>query len=397
MGLGESPLEGLVDMAPFQQAYSGKTVLVTGHTGFKGSWLVTWLRRLGARVVGYALAPPTTPAMFDRLLLQSDLEHHLGDIREAGRVRDLVVGLRPDFVFHLAAQPLVRDSYDRPVETYEVNAMGTVYLLEGLRTLDHPCAAVFITTDKCYENREWEFGYRETDPLGGNDPYSSSKAAAEIAIAAYRHSFFRDHPVRIASARAGNVIGGGDWARDRIVPDCIRALEAGRPIQVRNRRSTRPWQHVLESLSGYLWLGALLAQPAGAIPSPATLATAVNFGPPPESHRTVGDLVVEILRHWPGCWVDKSDPQAAPEARFLHLTIDRAAHLLGWTPTWSFATAVAETVAWYRQAHTTSDPAALKAFTEEQITRYETDAVARALPWASAAITTESRLVHEEP
>jgi CDP-glucose 4,6-dehydratase len=246
-------------------AYQGRTVLVTGHTGFKGAWLCEWLLMLGARVVGVALAPNTEPALFDQLGLADRIEHHILDIRHRDGLAERVLAAEPDFIFHLAAQPLVRLSYAEPVETYATNVMGTVHLLDALRELDarykssnRICATVFITTDKCYENREWLHAYREEDALGGYDPYSSSKAAAELAIAAYRRSYFNparadDAPhVGIASARAGNVIGGGDWAQDRIVPDCIRHLERGEAIPVRNPISTRPWQHVLEPLAGYL-------------------------------------------------------------------------------------------------------------------------------------------------
>ena len=247
-----------MNSSAFSGIYRGKSVLVTGHTGFKGAWLAEWLLALGARVHGYALESPTEPALFHQLGLADRLQHELGDVRDAAGVRQSVARAQPDFVFHLAAQALVRGSYVQPLETYATNVLGTANVLDALRTLEKPCAAVFITTDKCYENREWVHGYREEDPLGGHDPYSSSKAAAEIAIASWRRAFFREHPVRIASARAGNVIGGGDWASDRIVPDCIRSLQAGQPIAVRNPNATRPWQHVLEPLSGYLGLGALL-------------------------------------------------------------------------------------------------------------------------------------------
>jgi CDP-glucose 4,6-dehydratase len=247
-----------VSSSPFRGLYRGKSVFVTGHTGFKGSWLTAWLLELGAHVHGFAQPPPTTPALFDQLGLAARIQHELGDVRHFMAVQRSIAKAQPDFVFHLAAQPLVRRSYEEPLETYATNVLGTAHVLEALRGLQKPCAAVFITTGKCYENREWVHGYREEDPLGGHDPYSSSKAAAEIAIASWRRAFFCDHPVKIASARAGNAIGGGDWAADRIVPDCIRSLQAGQPIAVRNPKATRPWQHVLEPLSGYLWLAALL-------------------------------------------------------------------------------------------------------------------------------------------
>ena len=362
----------------FSGAYAGKKVFVTGHTGFKGSWLCEWLLQLGAEVVGYSLAPETKPALFEEIGLASRLQHHLGDVRDLVALRQAVKNAQPDFVFHLAAQPLVRLSYEQPVETYAVNAMGTVHLLEALRDLKKPCAAVFVTTDKCYENREWVHGYREEDPLGGHDPYSSSKAVAEIAISSWRRSFFKNHPVKIASARAGNVIGGGDWAKDRIIPDCIRALQTQQAIIVRNKLATRPWQHVLEPLSGYLWLAACLAQPSTFNPQ---LGSAFNFGPEREANRTVGELVEELLKHWPGRWEDKSDPQAVHEANWLHLTTDKASALLGWKPVWTFAEAIQHTVSWYRES-ATLPPEKLHALTRQQIDDYVRRAVAARVAWS---------------
>jgi CDP-glucose 4,6-dehydratase len=241
--------------------------------------------------------------------------------------------------------------------------LGTIHVLEALRHLDKPCAAVMVTTDKCYENREWLHGYREDDPLGGHDPYSSSKAACELAIASWRRSFFQNHPVKIASARAGNVIGGGDWAADRIVPDCIRALQAGKEIAVRNKTATRPWQHVLEPLSGYLALAAGLYTSE----NPEPLCSAFNFGPLLNANRTVSDVVSEALKHWPGEWIDQSDPNAPHEAGKLNLTTEKAFHLLGWQPQWDFETAVQKTVEWYRAMHEGADPAEL---TQRQIKEY---------------------------
>ncbi|PWU20713.1 MAG: CDP-glucose 4,6-dehydratase, partial [Verrucomicrobia bacterium] len=247
----------------FSGAYSGRNVLVTGHTGFKGGWLCQWLLGLGAEVTGYSLPPPTQPALFEQLALADRMHHLDGDVRDEVAFTQAVRKSAPDFIFHLAAQSLVRESYRTPVATWQTNVMGTVHVLEAARGLNKKCAVVCITSDKCYENREWLYGYREEDSLGGHDPYSSSKGAAEIAIAAWRRSFFQSRDanskgVSIASARAGNVIGGGDWATDRIVPDCVRALQQREPIAVRNPCATRPWQHVLEPLSGYLWLGARL-------------------------------------------------------------------------------------------------------------------------------------------
>jgi CDP-glucose 4,6-dehydratase len=358
----------------FANAYQNKTVWLSGSTGFKGSWLAEWLLQLGATVHGFALPPNTTPSLFHQLSLENRIHQKIADIRDLETVRRSIQQTQPDFVFHLAAQPLVRTSYETPVETYATNVMGTVHVLEAMRQLQKPCAAVLVTTDKCYENQEWIYGYREKDPLGGYDPYSSSKAAAEIAIAAYRRSFFKDHPVRIASARAGNVIGGGDWATDRIVPDCIRALQRGESIPVRNPSATRPWQHVLEPLSGYLWLAASLA--ADLRPLTSGLASAFNFGPTHESNRTVAELVQEILKHWPGCWEDKSDPNGVHEAGLLQLSIDKAHALLGWEPVWNFSTAIEQTVKWYRNPSLQS--------TAVQIAQYTTRAKQLSLKWTQS-------------
>lgn len=376
--------------------------MITGHTGFKGSWLTEWLIGMGAEVTGLALPPPTQPALFDQLGLAARCDHRIGDIRDPGVVNRLVREVRPDVVFHLAAQPLVRRSYEQPLETYETNVLGTAHVLEALRVADWPCAAVIVTTDKVYENREWVHGYREDDRLGGYDPYSSSKAAVEIVVASWRRSFFGGkHPVRIATARAGNVIGGGDWAQDRIVPDCVRALARGEPIPIRNPQSTRPWQHVLEPLSGYLWLAACLSHQPSTIdhpplPSPSDLRpltadlcslasaldSAFNFGPEGESTRSVRDLADELLKHWPGRWEDRSNATAVHEAGQLHLAIDKARALLKWAPSWSFAQTVEQTVAWYRQVETMSDPAAVQAFTAGQISRYTESARKSGRAWA---------------
>lgn len=373
----------------FQGLYSGKRVLLTGHTGFKGAWLARWLLELGAEVHGYALQPPTDPALFDLLGLARRMKHQIADIRDAAAVKDAIREARPDFVFHLAAQAILRESYAQPLDTFAINVMGTINVMEGLRELKRPCAAVIVTTDKCYENREWLYAYREEDPLGGYDPYSSSKAAAELAVGAWRRSFFQSHPVRIASARAGNVIGGGDWAKDRIVPDCIRTLQAGEPVPVRNKAARRPWQHVLEPLSGYLWLGACLLRDqtrgprgvrSGVLP-PSALASAFNFGPTHESNRTVEELVAEVLKHWPGRWADKSDPKAVHEAKLLQLATDKAHALLGWSPVWDFATAIQQTVKWYKAV--LSKPKTASAITSRQIHQYAADAARAGLPWAA--------------
>jgi CDP-glucose 4,6-dehydratase len=357
-------------------------VLITGHTGFKGSWLSEWLFSLGAEVTGFALAPATSPALFEQLGLSARLRHTLGDVRDLAEVRSVVEESKPDFVFHLAAQPLVRLSYDQPVATYATNVMGTVNVLEAVRQAGRPCVVVAITTDKCYENKEWVYSYREEDPMGGYDPYSSSKGAAELVISAYRRSYFSapDSLVRVASARAGNVIGGGDWALDRIVPDCVRALQKGELIPVRNKVATRPWQHVLEPLSGYLWLGACLANPQLSSFN-SQLASGFNFGPALSSNRTVADLVQEILKHWPGRWDDKSDPKAVHEAKLLNLATDKAYHFLNWSPVWSFSETIAQTANWYLRAD--SAATSIRQLTAGQIQAYAQAAQALGLRWTA--------------
>jgi CDP-glucose 4,6-dehydratase len=334
--------------------WSGKRVLLTGHTGFKGAWLLLWLQQLGAKVWGFALHPEGRQNLFNELL--PDLkgfgaEHHqIGDLGDPAALTALVKQCQPEVVFHLAAQPLVRRGYEDPLGTWVTNVNGSLHLLEALRPLEHTCAVVMVTTDKVYENREWVYGYRELDPLGGHDPYSASKAAAELAIASWRQSFcgFGPHQtpyLRIATARAGNVIGGGDWAEDRIVPDAMRALAAGESIAVRKPTATRPWQHVLESLWGYLVLAEKLL--TDSIPP----CEAFNFGPSLTSNRSVEDLVTSIIGHWPGTWTDRREPSAPHEANLLHLQIDKAHHRLGWQPRWDYHTTVQRTVEWYFQHH----------------------------------------------
>jgi CDP-glucose 4,6-dehydratase len=376
VGGWESAVEKLVNM--FAEVFRKKNVWLSGHTGFKGAWLAQWLLELGAEVHGFALEPETEPALFDQLELGKRLHHQIADVRDTDAVQKSIRTAQPDFIFHLAAQPLVRLSYEQPVETYATNVMGTIHVMEALRELKKKCVAILITTDKCYENREWLYGYREDDPLGGSDPYSSSKAAAEIAIAAWRRSFFKNHPVKIASARAGNVIGGGDWAKDRIVPDCVRALYKKQAIAVRNPSSTRPWQHVLEPLSGYLWLAAKLSQPSTLNPQ---LASAFNFGPAHEANRTVGELVEEVLKYWPGRRKNKFDANAVHEARLLQLATDKASALLGWSPVWNFPTAVEFTIQWYRRVEKKS-PAAISKLTSTQIRDYCAAARRLEIPWA---------------
>ncbi len=327
--------------------WTGKRVMVTGHTGFKGSWLAIWLDLLGAEVTGYALEPLTPNDNFILSGIAARIRHHVGDIRDIDRLQRVFDAARPEIVLHLAAQPLVRESYARPKDTYDINVGGTVNVLECCRRSDTVRTIVNVTTDKCYENREWVWGYRENDRLGGYDPYSSSKACSELVTAAYRNSFFNpssydQHGKGLASARAGNVFGGGDWQADRIVPDCVRHLERGASIIVRNPHAVRPWQHVLEPLSGYL----LLAEKLHA--DPATFDGAWNFGPEESSFLTVGSLVDAIVTAWgDGSWEDHSTPGAVHEAHLLKLDIAKAKALLGWHPVWNIRQAVAETVRWY--------------------------------------------------
>lgn len=323
--------------------WQGKRVLVTGHTGFKGSWLSELLLARGGTVYGLALKPDTHPSLFDQLALTERIDHHIADVRDEKAVLRRVAQVRPDVVLHLAAQPLVRRSYEAPVETWATNVMGTVNVLEGVRQLGTSCIVVIVTTDKVYGNREWEHPYRESDALGGHDPYSASKAATELAAASYGKAFFGGGPVRLATARAGNVIGGGDWAEHRILPDIARACVSGGPLEVRNASSLRPWQHVLDPLSGYLALAEALAD-TGIGPLPDSF----NFGPEPADSRTVLDLVTAARRHWPFDWTEKPDLHAPHEAGRLALSIERARSALGWQPRWHFDRAVAETMRWYR-------------------------------------------------
>jgi len=331
--------------------FTGKNILITGHTGFKGSWLALWLSHLGARVFGYSLPAPTVPSNYALSAVAGLLAGEtIGDIRDRNLLADALYDANPDVVFHLAAQPLVLRSYAAPFETFEVNVMGTASVLDGVRARGKPCAVICITTDKCYENNEQVSGYRESDPLGGYDPYSASKGAAEILIASYRRSFFNpgklsQHGVQLASARAGNVIGGGDWAQDRIVTDIVASLIRGQAAQVRNPNAIRPWQHVLEPLSGYLALAAaMLTNSCG------KWADAWNFGPLPGSELTVGELTDEFIRAW-GCgtWKDTSDPDQPHEATTLRLCIEKAGSELDWHPRWACREAVIRTAGWYRQ------------------------------------------------
>ena len=332
--------------APFGGVYSGLRVLITGHTGFKGSWLAYWLSELGAHVAGYALAPPTEPSLFAALRLGERLTHTEADVRDLDALSAALASFQPEIVFHLAAQPLVRYSYCEPRLTYETNVMGCVNLFEAVRAASSVAVVVNVTSDKCYENREVERPYREDDALGGHDPYSSSKGCAELVTSAYSRSFFgAGARVRLASARAGNVIGGGDWAPDRIIPDCVRALVAGAPVLVRNPNAMRPWQHVLEPLSGYLRLASCMY--AGA----HDFDGAWNFGPAAEAGVPVAQVTSAFLDAWgAGEWRGKPEAMGAEphEATLLTLDSSKAAKRLGWAPTWGVDEVVRRTAEWYR-------------------------------------------------
>lgn len=354
-------------------AYSGRRVLVTGHTGFKGGWLTLWLSSLGARVSGYGLEPDTSAALFSAARIDDLCESRIADVRDLAALRKALQNDEPEVVFHLAAQSLVRRSYIEPVTTIETNVLGTANVLEAVRLEGRPCAVVIVTSDKCYENREWVHGYREEDPLGGHDVYSASKAAAELVAASYRRSFFppdrlSEHGVAVATARAGNVIGGGDWAQDRIVPDAVSALSEGRPIPVRNPRAVRPWQHVVEPLGGYLLLGSRVL---GGGTDAARFCEAWNFGPSLDASLPVSALVERLVRHWgEGTWEDRGDPSAPHEAGLLRLAIDKVWNLLGWAPRWDLDEAVRRTVEWYKAWLAGASPDALRRLALEQIGDY---------------------------
>jgi len=355
--------------------YAGRRVMVTGHTGFKGGWLTLWLAHMGAHVTGVALPPDTEPSFFRAIDLASMCRHVVGDVRNLTRLRDLVATAQPDVIFHLAAQALVRRSYAEPIVTLETNVIGTANLLEAVRTVGRPCAVVVVTSDKCYENREREAPYVEADAMGGHDVYSMSKGAAELVTSSWRRSFFHpdrlaSHGVAIASARAGNVIGGGDWANDRLVPDAIRALTAGRAIGVRNPESVRPWQHVLEPLGGYLTLGMRLRE--GGTAARAATCDAWNFGPAEVDSVPVRDLVDTVVATWGegAAWVAERDPNAPHEAGLLRLDIDKARTQLGWTPRWHVEEACRRTVDWYHAHHRGATMHVLRALSLHQLDAY---------------------------
>lgn len=333
------------------ESFRGRSVFITGHTGFKGSWLTLWLNRLGARVSGYSLVPPTTPNNFATSSIRDLLVRHSNaDVRDAAHLQGAIEACQPAVIFHLAAQVVVRQSYLDPRQTFDVNVMGTASLLDSVRKLRRPCVVVIVTSDKCYRNSDPERRHRETDSFGGSDPYSASKAAAEILTESFRESYFRpetvrDHGVKLASVRAGNAIGGGDWARDRIIPDMVRATVAKTPVQIRNPGSIRPWQHVLELLSGYLTLAGQMLESD----DPA-LCSGWNFGPNPAEGRTVKDVVETFLQNWSGAqWDDASGTVQPREEPALHLSNEKAKAELGWQPHWNFQETVKRTAHWYQR------------------------------------------------
>ena len=368
---------GRVDsVSYFEEIYRGRRVLVTGHTGFKGSWLALWLLHLGADVAGYSLDVPSSPSNFDLLGLEGRVRHYQGDIRDRTRMAEVLDEFRPEIVFHLAAQALVRRSYADPATTFETNTMGMVNLLECVRTRSWIEVAVLITSDKVYRNDEWCWGYRETDALGGHDPYSGSKGCAELVAHSYFHSFLRHGPTRVATTRAGNVIGGGDWASDRIVPDCVRAWSQGAVVAIRSPQATRPWQHVLEPLSGYLWLGARLWQRGDGLSGEA-----FNFGPDAHANQTVSELMVAMAGRWPGVsWqVPDGHEQVGHEATLLKLSCDKVMFYLKWRAILQFSETVDFTVDWYRTWHDGSQN--LFGYATGQVEHYCRLAMERGAPW----------------
>ncbi|MBT9493974.1 MAG: CDP-glucose 4,6-dehydratase [Paucibacter sp.] len=354
-----------MSMAINPDFWRGKRVLLTGHTGFKGSWLSLWLQSMGADLHGLALEPPTTPNLFTEAQVGAGMSSTIGDIRDYETVRACVAAVKPEIIIHMAAQPLVRLSYTEPVATYATNVMGTVHMLEAARSVGGVRAIVNVTTDKCYENREWAWGYREDEPMGGFDPYSNSKGCAELVTSAYRRSFFQHSGIALGSARAGNVIGGGDWAADRLVPDILRAFEQDKPVVIRNPHATRPWQHVIEPLSGYLLLAERLYNDGQAY------AEGWNFGPQDDDAQPVQWIVEHLVRDWGGGASWQLDGGEHPhEANYLKLDISKAKARLGWRPRWNLATALHQITSWHQAWLAKQD---IRQLCLTQIQQYTTD------------------------
>lgn len=371
---------GRVGINMFSNVYNGKKVLVTGHTGFKGSWLTTWLLELGADVCGISIDLPTLPSMFEELKLEERINHNIADIRDLPSIKKIVHDYKPDFVFHLAAQAIVSTSYADPLDTISTNVMGTANVLEVLRTLQHDCNAVIITSDKCYENVEWVWGYKETDPVGGRDIYSGSKGAAEVIFHAYQQSFFAktDGNIKMATGRAGNVIGGGDWAADRIVADCMRAWSKSDRVEIRCPDATRPWQHVLEPLSGYLALGQ------GLVESPdCNHGQQYNFGPRSEQNHTVKDLLSDLSAHWSFNNTDEAylitDNIPFHEAGLLKLNCDKALFNLKWEANLNYRECIRFVSEWYYKFYSGNND--MLKVTRDQIKEYQDFALEKNLIW----------------
>jgi CDP-glucose 4,6-dehydratase len=376
-------MDGMVKgLAPFGNAYKGRRVFVTGHTGFKGSWLCAWLLSLGADVTGYSLYIPSHPSHFELIGLDKKMTHLEGDVRDYERLRKAIEQCSPDIIFHLAAQALTRKSYAEPLETFTTNIVGSVNILECIRNHRSVIAAVMITSDKCYQNVEWVWGYRENDRLGGGDPYSASKACAEVASHSYMNSYFTENGTAlVATGRAGNVIGGGDWAADRIVPDCVRAFSKGEDLVIRSAAATRPWQHVLEPLSGYLQLGANLLKGVRKVASES-----FNFGPSGFADRTVKDLIAEFSTVWGGGkWriIESAGNKQKKEALLLRLNCDKALSMLSWCSVLNFGETVEMTAGWYRTYY--KKTADMFEVTAKQIEKYAALARERKLRWATGA------------
>lgn len=354
----------------FNNIYEGKKILITGHTGFKGSWLSLWLKELGAEVIGYSLEPNTKPSLFRIVGLEKNIIHTTGDIRDEDHLKKIFKKYNPEIVFHLAAQPLVRRSYKEPKLTYETNIIGTVNLLEAVRHTDSVKVLVNATTDKCYENKECNYSYKETDPMGGYDPYSSSKGAAELIISAYRNSFLNNKA--IASARAGNVIGGGDWSEDRLIPDCVRSLVKKEKIIIRNPESIRPWQYMLEPLSGYLWLGCLMWQ------NPQQYSEGWNFGPEKDGNLSVEEIVKKTIEIWQTGIYEIQRDDLIHEAKLLMLDINKAKTRLNWKPVYGVMEAIENTVNWYKYYYNNNS---IEDYSINEIKKYTSKAMELNLDW----------------
>ena len=363
----------------FNNVYADKEILVTGHTGFKGSWLVTWLLKLNAKVIGISLNPPSEPSLFEVANLSEKIVDCREDIRNFKNIKSIVQDVKPDYIFHLAAQPIVKTSFEDPISTFNTNIIGTANILEAARELKKTCNLILITSDKCYSNNEWNWGYREIDILGGKDPYSASKACAELVISSMHNSFFeKGNSIRIASTRAGNVIGGGDWASNRIIPDAIKAWSKGKKVSIRNPQSTRPWQHVLEPISGYLRLGQLLKT------NKKLSGESYNFGPKTDQVKTVLELLKNLGISWgynnEDEMLDIYENNDFKEAGLLKLNCDKAMHDLNWYPILDFDQTINMTSSWYKNFYKTKNRDVFE-FTDNQITDYTKLAINKKIPW----------------